>query len=236
MTRRLARSALAAGAVALVALSGCRAKDTAGDPANGKKLFVAKCGACHTLGRAGSKGVTGPNLDYAFRQSLKDGLGQDSVRGVVHQQILYPSAAGRMPAKLVKGSDAWDVASYVAQSASKPGEDTGVLASIGAATKKTTASAKGGKLAIPTDPTGQLAYLVGAANAPAGKLEIDSQNKSSTPHNIALQGQGLNEKGPVIQGGKVSTISVDVKPGKYTFYCSVPGHEEAGMKGNLTVK
>src|SRR4051794_3276579 len=236
MRRGIRRPVLAAGAVALVALSGCRAKDTAGDPANGKKLFVAKCGACHTLQRAGSKGTTGPNLDFAFKQSLRDGLGQDTVRGAVHSQILYPAAAGQMPAKLVKGSDAWDVASYVAQSAAKPGQDTGLLASIGAAAKKTNAKATGGKLAIPTDPTGQLAFLVGSASATKGSLEIDSVNKSSTPHNIALQGNGVNQKGPVVSGGKASTIKVDVKPGKYTFFCSVPGHEQAGMKGTLTVK
>jgi mono/diheme cytochrome c family protein len=236
MRRGLARPALAAGAAALVALSGCRAKDSAGDSANGKRLFVAKCGSCHTLNRAGSKGTTGPNLDYAFKQSLADGLGQDSVRGMVHQQILYPSEAGRMPAKVVKGSEAWDVASYVAQSAAQPGKDTGILASIGATAKKTSAKAEGGKLAIPADPSGQLAYLVGSATASAGSLELDSQNKSSTPHNIALKGAGLDEKGPVVQGGKTSKITVDVKPGKYTFYCSVPGHEAGGMKGPLTVK
>src|SRR5829696_6688350 len=142
MKRGMARPAAAMAAVALVALPGCRAKDSPGDAANGKKLFVAKCGACHALKRAGSKGVTGPNLDNAFRQSRADGIPTDSIRGLVHQQILYPSAAGRMPGKLVKGSEAWDVATYVAQAASRPGEDTGFLGSIGAATKKTNAKAK----------------------------------------------------------------------------------------------
>ena len=237
MRRGSARHCTALVAVALLAvLPGCRTKDTPGDVANGKKLFVSKCGSCHVLNRAGSKGNTGPNLDYAFRQSLKDGLGRDSVRGLVHKQILYPSEAGRMPGKLVTGSEAWDVASYVAQAADKKGEDTGLLASIGAATKKVAAKAENGKLEIPADPSGQLAYLVGSATAPAGPLELDSQNKSSVPHNIALEGQGLNQKGPVVKGGGTSKVSVTVKPGTYTFYCSVEGHREGGMLGKLTVK
>jgi plastocyanin len=77
---------------------------------------------------------------------------------------------------------------------------------------------------------------VSSATSPPGKLTIDSLNKSGTPHNIALQGGGVNAKGPVISGGKRSTISVDVKPGTYTFFCSVPGHRQAGMVGKLTVK
>jgi plastocyanin len=223
-------------AVVLVALPGCRAKDTAGDTTKGKQLFVAKCGSCHVLNRAGTKGVTGPNLDHAFAQSRADGIPSDTIRGLVHAQILHPNRLGVMPGKLVTGDDAYDVASYVADAASKPGKDTGALASIGGAVNKKPAAAKGGKLDIPTDPSGQLAYLVSTATAPAGKLTIDSTNKATTPHDIAIKGGGANAVGKVVSGGATSTISVDLKPGDYTFYCTVPGHEEAGMKGTLKVK
>ncbi len=67
-------------------------------------------------------------------------------------------------------------------------------------------------------------------------LEITSPNESATPHNIAIEGGGLDEKGAVVQNGGVSKISVNVKPGEYTYYCSVQGHREAGMLGKLTVK
>ena len=40
----------------------------------------------------------------------------------------------------------------------------------------------------------------------------------------------------MVQNGGTSTISQNLKPGTYTFYCSVDGHEAAGMKGTLTVK
>lgn len=227
---------LAAGL--LLALSGCRVKDTPGNAANGKQLFVQKCGSCHVLTRAGTKGVQGPNLDAAFAQDLADGFHRDSIRGVVNRQILYPNRAGIMPGKLVTGEDAYDVATYVAQSVNAPGQDQGVLAQVGQAAQKKTVAAKGGKVDIPTDPNGQLAYLVSKATAPAGKLELDSVNKASIGHNIALDGPNGQPvaKGPVIKGGATSKITVNLKPGTYTFFCSVPGHRQGGMEGKLVVK
>ena len=65
---------------------------------------------------------------------------------------------------------------------------------------------------------------------------MNSKNDSSVPHNIAIQGNGINEAGPVISGGATSTIKVTVKAGEYPFLCTVPGHAQAGMKGTLTVK
>ena len=47
---------------------------------------------------------------------------------------------------------------------------------------------------------------------------------------------GLNQKGPVVSGGDSSDIKVTLKKGTYTFFCSVPGHREAGMEGKITVK
>ena len=78
--------------------------------------------------------------------------------------------------------------------------------------------------------------VLGQEGVEAGTLELESKNDARIPHNIAIQGPGLDEKGPVVQGGAVSKVSLDVKPGKYTFYCSVPGHREGGMVGTLTVK
>ena len=53
----------------------------------GKTAFVEKCGACHTLNRAGTTGVSGPNLDAAFQQSIAAGMKRSTVEGVVHKQI-----------------------------------------------------------------------------------------------------------------------------------------------------
>ena len=234
---RKAAALAAAGALAATVAGGCSLKSSGEDLVAGKEAFVAKCGACHKLARAGTTGVTGPDLDAAFKRSLIDGFKRRTIRGVVHGQILYPSRNGAMPGKLVEGQTAQDVAAYVAYATSRRGEDTGALAEAGkpkGAGK--TAEAADGKLELDADPSGALAYVFGAATAPAGALELTSKNDSQIPHNIALEGGGVNEEGEVVQGGGVSEVSVDLKPGEYTFFCSVPGHREGGMEGKLTVK
>jgi uncharacterized cupredoxin-like copper-binding protein len=223
-----------AAAVALVALPACGGNPP--DSAQGKQLFVQNCGSCHTLGAANTKGVLGPNLDDAFKQSIANGLGRDTVAGVVRDQIKVPQGP-QMPAKLVTGDDATAVADYVADAVGKPvakpaGGAGAAGASQGGAAK---ANAKD-QLEIPMDPTGQLQFKYSSASAKAGNVTILAKNDSSVPHNIAVKGGGVNQEGAVISGGKTSKVTVDLKPGQYEFYCSVPGHEQAGMKGTLTVK
>jgi plastocyanin len=235
---------LATGLSLTAALTAC-GTDSVPDDADliaGKKAFVAKCGSCHVLNRAGTKGTQGPNLDEAFRRSFQDGLGRDTVRGVVYEQINHPARLSEdspvyMPPKLVQGKLARDVATYVSSVASLPGKDEGRLGSaVAAAGAGKPATAKNGKLEMPADPNGQLAYVTKVAKAPAGALEIDSKNASSTPHDIALEGNGVNEKGETVSNGGVSKVSATLKPGEYTYYCSLPGHREGGMEGKLTVK
>jgi plastocyanin len=234
-----ATAALASAAALLVALGGCQAGSRSADAANGKQLFVAKCGTCHTLARAGTKGTQGPNLDDAFRQSRMDGLKTSTFRGVVQKQIAHPNPTGSgnalMPADLVTGQDAFDVATYVARSAAVSGKDTGLLATIGQKKATGTVAAKGGTLEIDAATAG-LAYTAASATAPAGPLTVKSKNPQSTPHDIAIEGNGVTGKGPEVTSGGVSQFSVTVKPGQYTFYCTVPGHREGGMVGKLTVK
>src|SRR4051794_14689227 len=162
--RIMPRAALTAALVAAAPLlTACGSvKDPQADVVAGKQMFVKKCGACHTLSRAGTKGTTGPNLDQAFQQSLKEGFGTTAVRGVVYKQILYPNrlkneAGVKMPAKLVKGQDAHDVAAYVAMVTAKGGKDTGRLATAVQAAGGGTATEKNGTISIPADPNGQLA-------------------------------------------------------------------------------
>jgi uncharacterized cupredoxin-like copper-binding protein len=238
---------LMAAVVIGLPLAGCGLADGEQNIVNGKQQFVAKCGACHTLARAGTTGVSGPDLDAAFVQARKDGFGESTFEGVVLSQILQPARTSQvdpktgavmpgMPAEIVTGSDAKDVAAYVATSAGAGGDDPGRLAKIGVKKAEGVAKAQNGTLEIPADPGGSLAYAFAAAEAPAGPVAIKSQNESSTPHDIAVEGNGVNDKGEVVQGGGVSEVSVDLQPGEYTFYCSVPGHRQGGMEGKLTVK
>jgi mono/diheme cytochrome c family protein len=127
-------AALAAAAVALALVACGREED---DLSNGKALFTERCGSCHMLARAGTQGQVGPSLDAAFRTALAAGEGRQTVEGIVHSQILHPRKSSQMPAGLVKGSDAKDVAAYVAFAAARSGEDEGALAQAGLAGAKT---------------------------------------------------------------------------------------------------
>lgn len=146
---RVARAAVpAALAAAAIAVSGCTnsgSQDSA-DLVNGKQQFVEKCGSCHVLDRAGTKGVTGPNLDEAFVVARDEGWGADSIRGVVLGQIQNPGKGLAMPADLVTGEDAEDVAAYVAATAGVPGKDEGLLATAVQAASGPQANTAGGKL------------------------------------------------------------------------------------------
>jgi plastocyanin len=237
-------SCLALVAVALIS-AGCSVKG--GDNPNlilGKQTFVAKCGSCHTLARAGTKGIVGPNLDEAFRASVAEGLERDSIRGVVEEQIKIPNPEGAMPKELVKGETARDIAAYVAQSAAASGKDTGLLATaVEAPGSGAPAGEKAGKLAIAASPSGQLAYTTNKATASPGSVTIEMANMSGVSHNIAVESGsgGATGSGPVLGASSFTSkgtvsVSVNLKPGTYTFFCQAPGHRAAGMYGTITVK
>ena len=124
--RRPAALPLAVVTVALFA-AGCGSvgyTQGTGDRTKGKELFTQKCGSCHTLADAGTKGQIGPNLDDAFHESRLNGLGQSTIVQVVRGQIAYPitntpTGAPGMPKNLVEGQDAEDVAAYVSAVAGK---------------------------------------------------------------------------------------------------------------------
>jgi plastocyanin len=96
-------------------------------------------------------------------------------------------------------------------------------------------AAGGTTLENPADAGGKLAFQKDELTAPAGVVTLVMENPASVEHNIAVKGEGIDEKGPVVGEGGTSEISVTLEPGEYTFYCSVPGHEAAGMEGTLTV-
>jgi plastocyanin len=242
------RALVLAGIVTAAAgVGGCNLADSGTNLVNGKEQFVQNCGSCHVLARAGTTGVVGPNLDAAFERARQDGFGESTFEGLVYAQIDSPNrnpsvdpATGRdeatMPADLVTGEDAEDVAAYVASAAGKGGEDAGQLAQVGAGQAEGTAEAENRVLTIPADPNGGLFYEFAEATAPAGQLTIESPNESSVDHNIAVEGNGIDERGPVVADGGVSELRLELEAGDYTFYCSVEGHREGGMEGPLTVE
>jgi mono/diheme cytochrome c family protein len=231
---RLKIAAFAALALAGLAAGCGREKEP--DLVNGKTLFVEKCGSCHVLNRANTRGIQGPDLDQAFAQARADGMGEDTVEGVVSRQIGNVRRSSIMPANLVTGEDKKDVAAYVARVAARPGQDQGELAQAGKPkVSKKPVRARGGKLQIDADPSGATAFTAVNAVAPAGALQLIMDNPSSVQHNIAVEGGGVDEKGAVVGKGGTSEVSANLKAGRYTFLCTVPGHAEGGMKGTLRV-
>ena len=100
-----------------------------------------------------------------------------------------------------------------------------------------TASAGGGsKVALKAEATG-LKFDKKTATAKAGTVTMTMNNPQGgqVPHAIAVEGNGVDKDGKIVQPGGTSQVSVKLKPGKYTFYCPVDGHRKAGMQGTLTV-
>jgi plastocyanin len=242
---KLRAGTLVALVLVVLTTAGCSVKGA--DNANlivGKQMFVAKCGSCHTLAHAETKGLVGPNLDEAFRAALSEGEERSTVRGIVEKQIQIPNPEGAMPKNLVSGSNLKDVAAYVSEVTAKSGKDTGLLASaVKAPGSGKPAAEKGGKLSIAANAQGQLAYETNKATATPGPVTIEMPNMSGVSHNIAIE---TGEGGASVKGTKLgasqfvtkgtATVSVNLKPGTYTFFCEAPGHRQAGMYGTLTVK
>lgn len=92
-------------------------------------------------------------------------------------------------------------------------------------------------LKFEADPNGELAYTSTSETAKAGKVTVEFNNPQALTHDVAIEDSGGKEVGAteLIASGS-DTTTVDLKPGTYTYFCTVPGHREAGMEGTLTVK
>jgi plastocyanin len=97
------------------------------------------------------------------------------------------------------------------------------------------AGASTSALSLAANPAGQLSYDTRQLSAKAGKVTITMTNMSPLEHNVTIaQGTTVLGATPTFVGGK-RTLTLELKTGTYTFYCSVPGHRQAGMEGTLTV-
>lgn len=106
-----------------------------------------------------------------------------------------------------------------------------------AATTQTTTStpsaAGATTLHLGTDPNA-LAFIPTTLTAPAGKITIVLTDDSSIQHSIAIKAPG-DVPGQIVNPGQTSTTTATLTPGTYQYYCTVPGHAQAGMVGTLTV-
>lgn len=129
-------------------------------------------------------------------------------------------------------------------SSSSTSEET---TSGGGATKEETSEeskeAEGGSagsassIDIEANPEGNLEFVEKSATAKAGKATLNFTNDSPVPHDVKIENEAGEEVGgtEVINEGSDSA-EVELEPGTYTYYCSIPGHRQAGMEGTLTVK
>jgi plastocyanin len=93
----------------------------------------------------------------------------------------------------------------------------------------------GEQLALAAPADGSLKFDKTSLDAKAGTVTIDFDNPSSVQHGVEIEGNGVEKVSQIVTKGKTS-VSADLKPGTYEYYCPVTGHKEAGMKGTLTVK
>ena len=129
------------------------------------------------------------------------------------------------------GSSSGGTTASTASTASSP------PASTPATSASSSSTAPSGALSLAANPEGQLAYNKKTLSASAGKVTIDFTNMSPLDHNMTIESSSHKIVGatPTFQGS-TKPLTLDLKPGTYKFFCSVPGHRMAGMEGTLTVK
>jgi plastocyanin len=94
------------------------------------------------------------------------------------------------------------------------------------------------RVPVKADADGGLYFEPKRLEAKAGSVTLVMTNPKSTgkEHGIAVRGNGIDRDGPVTPPGGTVSVTANLKPGKYTFYCDYEDHAKRGMKGTLTVK
>ncbi len=111
--------------------------------------------------------------------------------------------------------------------------ETGTTAEAGG----TEESSAGSSIDFEANPGGQLMFTAMKATGKAGDDTIVFKNPSAVPHNVAIEdssGKTIVESETITKGE--TSDKVELEAGTYTFYCSIPGHREAGMEGTLTIE
>jgi plastocyanin len=115
------------------------------------------------------------------------------------------------------------------------GDDDDDAAEEPAAEDTTTHEGGGGHITLTADPGGAISFDQTELTAPAGEVTIELVNESGIPHNVEVEGNGVEEVSETITEG-TTELSLTLEAGEYVFYCAVPGHREGGMEGTLTVE
>lgn len=91
------------------------------------------------------------------------------------------------------------------------------------------------RLSLAASPAGELAFDKTSLEAKPGPVVIAFANPSQLPHAVEVEGNGVEEVSDTV-AQSTTTVSANLKPGEYRYYCNIPGHADAGMDGTLTVE
>jgi plastocyanin len=144
---------------------------------------------------------------------------------------LQTFAVGTISVMLAAGA----IGSGIVTSAQEDHEEEGEAAE-GEGAEGEGAGGGGRALTLSADPGGELSFDTDTLEASAGRVTIEMENPSTVPHNVSVEGRGVDEEGRTVGQGGTSTVTAELQPGEYDFYCSVAGHREGGMVGTLTVR
>jgi plastocyanin len=116
-------------------------------------------------------------------------------------------------------------------------DSSGTAAETTSSTTASTTTGGGATVKFEADPSGALAFTHTDVSAPAGNDTIEFDNPSSVGHDVVIEdSDGTEVAHTDVITGTTTTTTADLKPGSYTFFCSVDGHRDEGMEGTLTVK
>lgn len=102
--------------------------------------------------------------------------------------------------------------------------------------KQTTTASSGGGAKATTISESEFKLTPSTAKVGAGAVTVTAKNDGTIMHNLVIQGNGVSKKTAQLQPGSSGVLKVNLKPGTYQMYCSVPGHKQSGMKGTIVVK
>ena len=140
------------------------------------------------------------------------------------------SSSSSEPATTAESTEAETSEAPEGAGAAEPEEEAG-------AGKSEESSGGGSTVKFEAEAEGMLMFEEKSATAEAGEDTIEFNNPSAVPHNVAIEdssGKVIAETETISESE--TTTTADLEPGTYTFFCSIPGHREAGMEGTLTVK
>jgi plastocyanin len=156
------------------------------------------------------------------------------VLGAVSTAVITSGAPAEQPPKPNVPNDAGGFPPPPGTPATAP--ETTAAAPAPTTTTSGPTTAAPGTLHLAANPGGLLRFSTSSLSAKAGTVNIAMTNMSPVEHNLTVEGAGkVLGATPTFTGG-TRTLTLNLKPGTYTFYCSVPGHRAAGMQGTLTVK